>query len=80
MEFFIGLIIAIAIALFAFKSIKLAIKFLINIIVGSLILLVFNTIASKYGLTVETSPLILFLMGLFGAPAVVIIILIKLFI
>ncbi len=80
MEFFIGLILAIAIALFAFKSIKLAIKFLINIIVGSLILLVFNTIASKYGLTIETSPLILFLVGLFGSPAAIIIILIKLFI
>jgi inhibitor of the pro-sigma K processing machinery len=80
MEFFIGLIISIVVALLVFKSIGLAIKFLLNVIIGSLFLFLFNAIAAKYGLAIETTPLVLFFMGLFGLPAVVILIVIKLFI
>ncbi len=80
METLIGAALAIFIITIAFKSLKLIIGLIFNIIGGAIVLWLFNLIAGNFNLTIEITPMTSFLVGFFGTPAVVVMILIKLFV
>ncbi|CDZ74326.1 putative membrane protein [Peptoniphilus sp. ING2-D1G] len=79
METLLGALLAIFIMAIAFKSLSLIIGLVFNIIGGAVVLWLFNLIAGNFNMTIEITPLTSFLVGFFGMPAVVVMILIKLF-
>ncbi|WP_235043772.1 pro-sigmaK processing inhibitor BofA family protein [Peptoniphilus mikwangii] len=77
--FIIGAILVCLVAMLVFKSISILFKVVINIVIGAVILNIFNLIGVKFGIDIAVNPFTSFLTGFFGTPAVVILILIKIF-
>ncbi|SHH66102.1 inhibitor of the pro-sigma K processing machinery [Anaerosphaera aminiphila DSM 21120] len=79
-SFIIGAILICAIVLIVFKSLSTLFKVILNIIGGAIVLYLFNIIGANFGLVIVINPLTCFLTGFFGLPAVIVLILLKLFI
>lgn len=80
MEFVVGAILICLLLIFIFKSIKIVIKFAINILAGALVLYLFNLIAGSYGLAIAINPVTSFLTGFLGLPFVIVLIIMKIFV
>ncbi|MDO5040730.1 MAG: pro-sigmaK processing inhibitor BofA family protein [Peptoniphilus sp.] len=80
MGILLGAALAVLIVAIAFRSLRLIIGLIFNIIGGTIVLWLFNLIAVNFNLTIEINLLTSFLVGFFGLPAVVLMILIKLFV
>lgn len=75
----IGIAMAILIAGLVFKSAKIIFKLLLNILAGIITLYLFNLIFSGFGLAIIINPITSFLVGFFGLPAVVVLVILKIF-
>ncbi|RVU53954.1 pro-sigmaK processing inhibitor BofA family protein [Anaerosphaera multitolerans] len=80
LSFIIGAILICLLVIIFFKSLSILFKVILNIIGGAIVLYLFNLIATKFGLAIVINPLTSFLVGFFGVPGVVVLILLKLFI
>lgn len=85
MDIVYSLLIIAAVALFVFflfkiitKPLKLTFKFLVNTLLGFIILLVVNYIGGFIGFVIDISLLSCFITGLLGVPGVIILIILQL--
>lgn len=79
MELIFGGLIVVLIAFLIFRSISLIFKVILNIVIGAIVLYIYNLIAVKFGLQIDITPLASFLTGVFGMPYVVTRIILKIF-
>lgn len=75
----LGIGLAILLAGLVFKSIRIIVKLLINIFAGIITLLLFNLVFSGFGLAIIINPITSFLVGFFGFPAVIVLVILKVF-
>ena len=75
----LGIISVLLLTKIIFKSISIVFKVLINIVVGIVTLFIFNAVFSGFGLAIIINPITSFLVGFFGLPAVVVLVILKVF-
>lgn len=75
----LGAVTAIFLAGIFLKSVKIVVKLLINILVGVIALYFFNLFFENFGLTIIINPITSFLVGFFGLPGVIVLVILKLF-
>lgn len=73
----IGIILALIFGKLIFSSIKIVFKIALNIIAGLVTLFFFNSVFAGFGLGVIVNPFTSFLVGFFGFPAVIALVIFK---
>lgn len=69
--FYIGTTLAIVVGIFLFKSLKAILKIFANIVVGAVLLYVFNYVGAGFDIHIPLTFLNLFIVGLLGVPGIV---------
>lgn len=69
--FYIGTALAIVAGIFLFKSLKAILKIAANIVVGAVLLYVFNYVGAGFDIHIPLTFLNLFVVGLLGVPGIV---------
>lgn len=69
--FYIGTALAIVAGIFLFKSLKAILKIFANIVVGAVLLYVFNYVGAGFDIHIPLTFLNLFIVGLLGVPGIV---------
>lgn len=75
----LGVISVLLLTKIIFKSISIVFKVLINVVVGIITLYIFNAIFAGFGLEIIINPVTSFLVGFFGLPAVIVLVILKVF-
>lgn len=75
----LGTVLAVFLSGIIFKSLSVIFKILVNIFVGVVTLYIFNFIFTGFGMEIIINPLTSFLVGFFGLPAVIAILLFNVF-
>ena len=70
-RFYIGTALAIVAGIFLFKSLKAILKIFANIVVGAVLLYVFNYVGAGFDIHIPLTFLNLFIVGLLGVPGIV---------
>lgn len=69
--FYIGTALAIVAGIFLFKSLKAILKIAANIVVGAVLLYVFNYVGAGFDIHIPLTFLNFFIVGLLGVPGIV---------
>lgn len=76
-SFAIGIIIIAFIVWLFGKSIKILFKFVLNSVVGYILLLIFNFFGSIFGLTLQINIINAFIAGVLGIPGIILLFVLK---
>lgn len=77
MSFAVGLAILYIIAKLLTLPLKIILRLLVNGLIGGVLLLILNFIGSFFGFALDITPLSALVAGVFGLPAVIVLILIQ---
>lgn len=75
----LGIVLALILGKVIFKSVAIMFKLFINIAAGLVTLFIFNMIFAGFGLGIIVNPITSFLVGFFGLPAVIVMVIFKVF-